>query len=64
VTQILQLLVANALISKVSAPAARQIERMVFRAISEIASRVEAERTQWRVDPVGFESVRKGPFCI
>jgi hypothetical protein len=47
VTQILQLLAANALISEVSAPAARQIERMVFRAISEIASRVaEAERTQ------------------
>ncbi|MBV9403857.1 MAG: exo-alpha-sialidase, partial [Acidobacteriaceae bacterium] len=39
VTEILQLLAANALIEGVSEPAARQIERMIFRTIADIAAR-------------------------
>lgn len=40
VTEILQLLAANALLARVANPSARQIEQMIFSTISEIASRV------------------------
>ncbi len=40
VTEILQLLAANALLAGIASPSARQIEQMIFSTISEIASRV------------------------